>query len=181
MRYNPQGDRDLNARQTARLKQLSDWLHQNGRKFLFELLVPAEPAQLERVGGDADRYDKEVRPGLMVDAIWELQEAGVEADIWKIEGIDTTADCERIAEQVRAGGREGVACVVLGRGADETAVAHWLRTGAAVPGYIGFAIGRTIWWDALAAWLKGDGDRAAAAKRISENYRRMIDVYGSAS
>jgi myo-inositol catabolism protein IolC len=181
VRYNPQGDRDLNARQTGRLKQLSDWLRQNGRKFLFELLVPAEPAQLERVGGDADRYDKEVRPGLMVDAIRELQEAGVEADIWKIEGIDATAHCERIAEQVRAGGRDGVACVVLGRGADEAAVAHWLRTGAAVPGYIGFAIGRTIWWDALAAWLKGDGDRAAAAKRISENYRRMIDVYGSAS
>jgi myo-inositol catabolism protein IolC len=181
VRYNPEGDREMNSRQAARLKKLSDWLHDNGRKFLFELLVAAEPHQLELAGGDADRYDKEVRPGLMVGAISEIQEAGIEPDIWKIEGIDQRTDCERIAEQVRSGGRDRVACVVLGRGADEEAVIHWLRQGAGVPGYVGFAIGRTIWWDALKAHLAGETDRATAAKTISENYRRMIDVYSSAS
>ena len=55
----------MNERQTERLKQLADWLHDNDRKFLFELLVPAEKAQLESVGGDADRYDAELRPELM--------------------------------------------------------------------------------------------------------------------
>jgi myo-inositol catabolism protein IolC len=74
-----------------------------------------------------------------------------------------------------------VACVVLGRGADEAAVVHWLQQGAGVPGYIGFAIGRTIWWDALKAHLDGETDRPTAAKRISENYRRMIDVYSTAT
>src|SRR5712691_10504933 len=83
VRYNPEGDQGMNQRQVARLKRLSDWLHDNGRKFLFELLVPAEPSQLEAVGGDADRYDKEVRPGLMVSSISALQDAGVEPDIWK--------------------------------------------------------------------------------------------------
>lgn len=180
VRYNPEGDGDMNSRQSARLRKLSDWLHDNGRRFLFELLVAAEPHQLERVGGDADRYDKEIRPGLMVGAISELQEAGIEPDIWKIEGIDQRKDCERIAAQVRSGGRDRVACVVLGRGADEDAVIHWLRQGAGVPGYIGFAIGRTIWWDPLKAHLADETDRATAAKTISENYRRMIDVYTSA-
>lgn len=181
VRYNPEGDQEMNTRQTARLKKLSDWLHENGRKFLFELLVAAEPHQLEKVGGDSDRYDKEIRPGLMLVAIRELQEAGIEPDIWKIEGIDRRDDCERVAQQVRSGGRDGVACVVLGRGANEEAVIHWLREGAGVPGYIGFAIGRTIWWDALKSYLDGESDRAAAGKTISENYRRMIDVYTSAS
>ena len=181
VRYNTEGDQGMNARQAARLKELSDWLHARGRKFLFELLVAAEPHQLERAGGDADRYDKEIRPGLMVAAIKELQEAGIEADIWKIEGIDRREDCERISEQVRSGGRDDVACVVLGRGANEEAVIHWLSQGASVPGYRGFAIGRTIWWDALKAYLDGATDRAAAAKTISENYRRMIEVYSSAS
>jgi myo-inositol catabolism protein IolC len=181
VRYNTEGDGEMNRRQAARLKELSDWLHANDRKFLFELLVAAEPHQLEAVGGDADRYDKEVRPGLMVEAIRELQDAGIEPDIWKIEGIDRREECERISEVVRRDGRDNVACVVLGRGANEDAVVHWLKQGAGVPGYIGFAIGRTIWWDPLKAYLNDETDRAAAAKSISENYRRMIDVYSSAS
>jgi myo-inositol catabolism protein IolC len=180
VRYNPEGDKGMNDRQTARLKRLSDWLHENGRKFLFELLVPAEPAQLESVGGDDDRYDKELRPALMVTVIKELQEAGVEPDIWKIEGIDKREDCQRISEQVRSGGRDNVVCVVLGRGANDAAVDHWLKTGAGVPGYVGFAIGRTIWWDALKGFLDGEVEREDASDRIAKNYRRFIDVYESA-
>jgi myo-inositol catabolism protein IolC len=181
VRYNPEGDAEMNQRQLGRLKELSDWLHARDRRFLFELLVAAEPHQLEQVGGDADRYDTEIRPGLMVIAIREIQDGGVEPDIWKIEGIDARQDCERISEQVRSGGRNGVACVVLGRGANEDAVVHWLRQGAGVPGYIGFAIGRTIWWDPLKAYLNGDTDRAAAPKTIAQSYLKMIDVYSSAS
>ena len=181
VRYNPDGDAEMNTRQTARLKTLSDWLQDREQRFLFELLVPAEEDQLAGVDGDSDRYDKEVRPGLMLRAIKELQDAGVEPDIWKIEGIDTREDCERIAEQVRSGGRDNVVCVVLGRGADDNAVDHWLKQGAGVPGYVGFAIGRTIWWDALKGYVDGNLEREQASSRIAENYRRFIDVYNSAS
>jgi len=180
VRYNPEGDRQMNEEQAARLKRLADWLHANGRRFLFELLVPAEPAQLAGVGGDADRYDREVRPGLMVRAIAELQDAGVEADVWKIEGLDSRDDCERVAEQTRRNGRDDVTCVVLGRGGNEDKVIHWLQTGAGVPGYIGFAVGRTIWWDALKAWLAGESDKETAAARIAGNYQRLVDAYTGA-
>jgi myo-inositol catabolism protein IolC len=181
VRYNPEADPGMNERQTARLKILSDWLHARDRKFLFELLVPAEPAQLEAVGGDTDRYDTEVRPGLMLEAIKRLQADGVEPDIWKIEGLDRREDCERIAAQVRSGGRDNVSCVVLGRGANEEKVHHWLRTGASVPGYIGFAIGRTIWWDAVKGYLDGSLSREQAAGQVSANYRKNIEVYESAA
>ena len=177
VRYNPEGDREMNTRQATRLRRLSDWLHERDRKFLFELLVSAEPSQLEAVGGDEDRYDKEVRPGLMLQAIRDLHGFGIEPDIWKIEGLDRREDCRAVAELVRSDGRDGVACVVLGRGADEAAVEHWLRQGAGVPGYIGFAIGRTIWWDPLKAYLNDETSREEAAATISANYRRMIDVY----
>lgn len=180
VRYNPDGDAGMNERQTARLKELSDWLHANDRKFLFELLVPAEDDQLASVDGDAERYDTEVRPGLMLRTITTLQEAGIEADIWKIEGIDRREDCEAIAAQARSGGRDDVGCVVLGRGANAEKVEHWLRQGAAVDGYIGFAIGRTIWWDALSGYLDGSLAREEAAAQISANYRRNIEVYEAA-
>ena len=177
VRYNTEGDEEMNDRQAARLKELSDWLHANDRKFLFELLVPAEDAQLAQVDGDTDRFDKELRPALMRKAIVDLLAAGIEPDIWKIEGIDKREDCEIISAATREGGREGVVCVVLGRGADDTAVDHWLRQGAWVPGYVGFAIGRTIWWDPLKAFVDGTLPREDAAERISRNYLRFIDVY----
>ena len=180
VRYNPEADRERNQRQADRLARLGDWLRDRDRRFLFELLVPAEAAQLASVGGDQDRYDRELRAGLMAGAITELQRAGVEPDIWKIEGLDSTADCERVVAAARAGGRDDVDCIVLGRGGDEAKVEGWLRTAASVPGFVGFAVGRTIWWDALEAWLAG-GDEAAASTSIAASYRRLITAYTDAA
>jgi myo-inositol catabolism protein IolC len=177
VRYNPEADRELNQRQCVRLKQLSDWLHERDRRLLFELLVPAEPEQLARVDGDQQRYDLEIRPGLVVETMREVQEAGVEPDIWKIEGLDRREDCERAAQQARAGGRDDVACIVLGRGADEARVVHWLAQAAGVPGFVGFAVGRTLWWNELVAYVGDETSRADAAQGIAENYRRMIEAY----
>jgi len=181
VRYNPEGDADMNRLQSERLKRLADWLHEHDRKFLFELLVPAEEHQLEKVGGDSDRYDAELRPELMRQAIVGFQDAGIEADIWKIEGIDSQEDCERISQTARRDGRDGVVCVVLGRGADDAKVEHWLRTGAPVEGYAGFAIGRTIWWDALKGFLEGDMERDDAVRQIADKYLRFVQVYREAA
>jgi myo-inositol catabolism protein IolC len=179
VRYNPDDpDTEMNRRQLGRLKELADWLHERDRKFLFELLVPATEQQLESVGGDGDRYDAELRPELMRRAITEIQDFGVEVDIWKIEGVDERADADMLAQQTRAGeGREGVVCVLLGRGASDEKVDHWLRQAAAVDGFVGFAIGRSIWWDALKGFLDGSVQRDAAAQQIADNYLRFIRVY----
>jgi len=180
VRYNTEGDQGMNTRQAERLKRLADWLHEHDRKFLFELLVPAEPHQLESVGGDADRYDAELRPDLMIKVIAELQDRGVEVDIWKIEGVDDRGDCERIVAQTRAGGRDGVVSVVLGRGASDEKVDQWLEAGAPVEGYVGFAIGRSIWWDALKGLLSGDLERGKAAEQIGDKYLHFVEVYDRA-
>jgi myo-inositol catabolism protein IolC len=180
VRYNPEGDAGMNERQLGRLKVLADWLHEHDRLFLFELLVPAEDHQLESVGGDTDRYDAELRPELMRRAIEDIQNHGIEVDIWKIEGVDTREDAEMLSEQARTGeGRENVKSVLLGRGASDEKVDHWLRQAAPVEGFIGFAIGRSIWWDALKGFLDG-GDRRAAAEQIADNYLRFVKVYDDA-
>jgi len=177
VRYNPEGDGDANREQLGKLKRLSDWLSQRERKFLFELLVPAEDAHLQAVDGDVNRYDAELRPELMRRAIAEIQDAGIEVDIWKIEGVDERSDCEMLAAQTRSGGRDGVVCVVLGRGADDAKVDHWLREAAPVDGFVGFAIGRSIWWDPLKAYVDGKIERIAGAEKIAQNYMRFVDVY----
>src|SRR3954454_10934526 len=180
VRYNPDDEPELNRRQLERLKRLADWLHENDRLFLFELLVPATDEQLGSVEGDTDRYDAELRPDLMRRAIEETQDFGVEVDIWKIEGVDEQSDAQTLARTTRRDGRDGVVCVLLGRGASDAKVDHWLREAAPVDGFIGFAIGRSIWWDALKGFLDGSIERDAAAEQIAGNYLRFIKVYEEA-
>jgi 5-dehydro-2-deoxygluconokinase len=178
VRYNPEDDAEMNLRQLSRLKKLADWLHAHDRKFLFELLVPATDDQLSKVDGSTDRYDAELRPELMRKAIEAIQNAGAEVDVWKIEGVDEQSDAAMLAEQARSGeGRSGVKCVLLGRGASTEKVDHWLRMAAPVDGFIGFAIGRSIWWDALKGFLDGSLERDTAATQIADNYLRFVQVY----
>jgi myo-inositol catabolism protein IolC len=181
VRLNSDGDAEMNERQLGRLKELSDWLHEHDRLFLFELLVPATDDQLESVDGDSDRYDAELRPELMRRAIEQIQDYGIEVDVWKIEGVDAQDDAEMLIRQTRTGeGREGVTSVLLGRGASDDKVDHWLQQAAPVEGFIGFAIGRSIWWDALKGFLDEGLERKAAAEQIADNYLRFIKVYDDA-
>jgi myo-inositol catabolism protein IolC len=177
VRYNPEGDAELNGRQTERLARLSGWLHGHGRRFLYELLVPATAEQLGRCGGDQNRYDAEIRPALVVETIRSQQDDGVEPDIWKIEGLDTETDCARIVAQATAGGRDRVVCIVLGRGVTEERLLDWLRVAAAVPGFDGFAVGRTLWEEALQGFLAGRATRGQTAATIADRYLETVHGY----
>jgi myo-inositol catabolism protein IolC len=182
VRYNPRGDRILNKRQATRLKRLSEFLVVEGRsRFMFELLVPAEKTQLEALNGDRANYDRNLRPGLMVDAIHELQDAGVEPDLWKVEGLDRREDCESVVAAARASGRRHVGCIILGRGEDERKVRQWLGIAAEVPGFIGFAVGRTVFWDPLAAWRSKKATREQTVGSIARRYREFVDLFERAN
>jgi 5-dehydro-2-deoxygluconokinase len=181
VRYNPEGDPALNQRQSSRLKQLSDYLRGRSQsRFMFELLVPAEPAQLDRFKGDKKTYDLNLRPQLMLGAIEDLQDAGVEPDVWKIEGLDRREDCERIVAAAQRAGRGQVGCIVLGRGEDDRKVHDWLATAAAVPGFIGFAVGRTDFWEPLVNFRAGKISRDAAVQEIARHYHEFVRVFKAA-
>ena len=137
VRYNPEGDAVVNRRQAARLRRLSEALLGGPSRFMCELLVAATPEQLSALSGDLKAYDSNVRPALTLRAISELQHAGVEADVWKVEGLDSRGDCERIVAMTRRDGRARVGCIVLGRGETEKHVRDWLAIAAGVPGFIG--------------------------------------------
>ena len=179
VRYNPEGDKALNKRQAARLKRLSDYLHsrRSHSRFMFELLVPPEKTQLDQLKGDQAAYDLELRPQLMVQSIEELQDAHVEPDVWKIEGLDRRSDCEKIVAAARREGRASVGCIILGRGENDAKVHEWLTVAAAVPGFIGFAVGRTTFWDPLVDWLGKKTTRDAAVAEIARRYREFVDIF----
>ena len=164
VRYDAAGDRALNRRQTEKLARLSEWLHARDRKLLFELVVPGQ--QPER------------RAELEIGAIRELQEGGVEPDIWKVEGLDTSADCARVVAQARSGAdRAQVVCIVLGHGAPIERVLQWLAAAAPVPGFVGFAVGRTEWLEALEGYVAGTRSREDTRHEIAGRYLRLLGAY----
>lgn len=177
VRYNPEGDGGLNHRQLVRLKRLSDFCHKTHHKFMFELLVPATEGQLQRAGGSVAQYDANLRPKLMVQAMEQIQKAGVEPDLWKLEGIEAAEDSRAVAVQARAGGRDYVGVIVLGRGENAAKVRQWLTVAAHTPGVVGFAVGRTVFWDALKAHKEGKLSREKAIAQIADTYRSFCELW----
>ena len=177
VRYNPEEDMAVNERQRARLRALSDFAHSQGYKFMFELLVPATEGQLESVKQDRHAYDSMLRPELTVQTIQELQDAGVEPDVWKLEGTEDRTAADSVAAQARSGGRDDVGMIVLGRGGDEKRVREWLTVGAQTEGVIGFAVGRTVFWQPLSDRKEGAISRSDAVSRIARAYQGLYELF----
>ncbi len=176
VRYNPEGEKALNARQLERLKKVSDYCREIGKKFMFELLVPATGGQLAQVGGEKAKYDLEVRPKLMVTALKEIQDYGVEPDIWKLEGVERIEDSKALVAQAQAGGRKS-GIITLGRGEDAEKVKEWLKVGAKVKGIIGFAVGRTVFWEPMKLLNEKKISREEAAMQVAKNYKMLVDLW----
>lgn len=162
--------------QAERLKVVSAWAAETRHHLIVELLVPATADDLASVGGDTKRYDDELRPKLTLEVIGFLQDHGADPELWKVEGMDTSADAAAVAELAKRGGRTAN-CIILGRHASKEDLDRWLDVAAPLPGYVGFAIGRSIWWDALVGHLDGSLSADAAQQRIAENYLSYAHAY----
>ncbi len=178
--YNPQGKSARNQQQIARLKRISEYCRQQGLYFMFELIVPPEEEQLNRAGGDRQVYDVELRPDLMTQSMCEIQDLGIEPDVWKIEGLDRREDAQRVAAVAQRNGRDQVGCVILGRGEDQQKVRHWLETAARVPGFSGFAVGRSTFSQPLVALNEGQITREAAVTEMARRFKHWVDVFEQA-
>lgn len=176
VRYNPAGDAMLNQRQLRRLKTLSDYLRQIGKPFLFELIVPASSEQLAEAEGSKETYDQKIRPKLMVESIKAIQAAGVEPAVWKLEGVDNPDDAGTIVNQAQSGGRKA-GVITLGRGESKEMVQKWLAVGAKIRGIIGFAVGRTIFWQPLVEHKAGTIGREEAVEKIALNYADFVRLW----
>ncbi|MET9553206.1 2-deoxy-5-keto-D-gluconate 6-phosphate aldolase domain-containing protein [Streptomyces sp. NPDC006645] len=181
VRDNPGFDADRRAQQARDLAEVSSWAADAGRPLILELLVPASDDDKRAVGDDtarydAARYDAERRPGLTVEVIEYLQDRGVEPAIWKIEGLERHEDSVAVLAAAQRDGRSA-RCIVLGRHATHGQLDHWLAVAAPVPGFVGFAIGRSIWWDALHAHLRHGSTGKETRRRITGQYLDFARYY----
>jgi myo-inositol catabolism protein IolC len=176
VRDNPDFDSTRRAAQLRSLAEVASTLRESGFPLLYELIVPAAPGQLLGVGGDALRFDTEIRPSLVAELIDENYAHGIEPELWKVEGLETVEACQDVAEAAAAGERTA-RLIVLGRDAPAERVDHWLRIASQVESFVGFAIGRTIWEEAVREFEasgRTHADRARAVATISARYARFV-------
>jgi len=179
VRYNPDTQHALNQKSLAGLKELSDYAHAHGYKFLIEPLVVGSETQLASVNNDKYRYDTELRPKLTAQMITEMQDAGVEPDIWKIEGMFAAEDYEQVVSAAQKNNREHVGVISLGRNETDEVVETWLKVGAQVSGVVGFAVGRTVFLDALMKYKNHEMSRDQAVTEIAERFKHFYDVFNT--
>lgn len=177
IRYNPDDDLEIKKRQQEKLKLLSDYCHQRSYKFLLEPLVPATVSQLAKVNNEQKQYDETIRPDLTVQMIRELQAAGVEPDVWKLEGVESKTSYISMVKQIKIDARDNVNMIILGRGADKSQVEKWLLAGKGLEGVLGFAVGRTIFWDPLINYKDGKIDRTQTIDTIAKNYIHFYTLF----
>jgi 5-dehydro-2-deoxygluconokinase len=117
-----------------------------------------------------------MRPKLMVESLKEIQQTGVEPSVWKLEGVANPDDAKTIVKQAQSGGRKA-GVITLGRGESKEKVQEWLAVGAKISGIIGFAVGRTIFWQPLADHKAGTISKDEAIERIAQNYADFVNLW----
>ncbi|HZD97854.1 MAG TPA: DUF2090 domain-containing protein [Micromonosporaceae bacterium] len=178
VRDNPDFDPSDRKAQQQQLAVVSAALHDVHRTFLFELLVPPTDEQHDRLGHD---FDARLRPHLTEQVIADFQTAGVEPDIWKIEGLEDAAAANDVVAVTQRGGRDNVRCIVLGRDAPVERLDHWLLIAAGTRGFAGFAIGRSIWEQPLVDHEAGRLNDDGVIDIVATNYLHFVQAYRDAS
>ncbi len=177
VRYNPQGEREVNSIQEEKLKTLNDYCRDKGFWFLLEILIPPTKEQLEKVSGNLLVYEETIKPDLTIAAIAMLRNAGIKPDVFKLEGMNTRKDYEKVVLEIKKDGGENVGMVVLGRGERQEMVEKWIIEAAGVRGITGFAIGRTIFWQALVDLREERLTREEVVDIISKNYQYFYQLF----
>lgn len=178
VRFNPAGDQEANTRSLEKLKALSDFCHQNNIKLLIEPLIPATPEQLAAVENDKRRFDTELRAALTVAMVTAMQDAGIECDVWKIEGFeDPESYKQALAAMQNTPERKDVGLIILGRNETPERVAAWLTAGKDIPGVRGFAVGRTVFWEPLVQYRDKKITRDETIQEIAKGFSHFAKIF----
>lgn len=154
IRYMPNAD-------WTKLKILSDYCHAHGYKFLLEVLSGASISNAI----------------VIIPIITNLRQYNIEPDVWKLEGMENKVDYIKVVEKIKEGERTNVGLVILGRGENKEKVEEWINAGKEVKGVIGFAVGRTVFWEPLVNFKNGKISKEETISQIANNFKHFYDIF----
>lgn len=163
--YHPDDDAELRARQDRQILRLFDACRSTRHELLLEIIASKNgPVGVETVAR-------------VINHVYSL---GVYPDWWKLE---PTSDAAAWAASEAAILQHDPRCrgiVLLGLSAPQDQVLASITAAAPFPLVKGFAVGRTIFQDVVAHWLRGDLDDEGAIDQLTENLRVLADAWRAA-
>lgn len=162
--HHPDDNAALARQQLARVAELAGACHDTGHELLLELIPPREMP--------ADSHT-------LARGVAQVYEAGVCPDWWKLPPPDATGWLA--LQQVIS--RHDPHCqgvLLLGLEASEEQLWQGFQTSAGQPLCRGFAVGRTLFADAAAAWFGGTLDDAGVVAEVSARYQRLMALWREA-
>lgn len=172
VRHRPDHARDVVEGQRARLLELAAWCRAQGRPLVVEVLIP-------RAGEPEAEFEATGRAPIAAAYITDSYAAGLVPDFWKLEGTSNLEAARTVDAAVQA--RSGPRFLVLGKGASLDVIAGWFAAARTMTTAAGFAIGRSVYFDAAAAWLLGSIPRDVAVQRIADTYTALVRLWNEAA
>lgn len=176
VRYNPNDDAAKNFRVKEKLKAVSEACAARNIKFLLELLIVKSEMDKDV---STEAFELHLRPELLRVAMREFYAAGIEPQVWKVEGMEDALELAEVALAAQSGGRTDRGLVILGRDEDEQKVENWLRVGTTVKSVVGFAVGRTVFKEPLLQYDRQELTRPAAVAEIGKRYLEYVKIFES--
>ena len=169
VRHRSDDDPAATAAQREKLEALQAWCRGAGKPLVLEILVARRDEEEE------DEFEAVGRPAMIAGFIADSYRRGLAPEFWKIEGT-LSADGARTIDAAIAADPAGRQ-IILGKAADLATIDHWFAAAAASRTAVGFAIGRSVFWEPSAAFLTGARTADAAAAGIADTYLRLVDAW----
>ena len=168
VRHRPDDDREIRDGQWAKLKALQTWCHGAGKPLVIEVLVARRQEPEEE-------FEASGRPAMLAAFIGEAYRRALVPDFWKIEGTPSKEGARIIDAAIAAD--SWCRQIILGKAADLDTIHRWFAAAAGSPTAVGFAIGRSVFWEPSEAFLSGTRTAGQAAADICANYLRLVDAW----
>ncbi len=160
--HHPDDDASLRHTQLRTLDTLAQACHRSGHELLLEVIPQRELAR------DDDT---------LVRALRQIYAAGVRPDWWKLPPPADARAWQQLADVITHHDPQCRGVLLLGLEASETDLAQAFRAAAGAPLCKGFAVGRSIFADAAAAWFAGQLDDAGVIEQVADRYARLIALW----
>jgi 5-dehydro-2-deoxygluconokinase len=157
--YSPDDNISLKSDQLTKVKSLYEACISTGHEMLLEVIPPA---------GTEDVDDAVVR------AMIDFYDNGVKPDWWKLPPAKSEQGWRGIEHVIGDNDPHCRGVLMLGLNAPINGLIADFALGAASPICRGFAVGRTLFFDAASAWFAGAIDDEEAQKQITHNYQHLL-------
>ncbi|HEY0857775.1 MAG TPA: 5-dehydro-2-deoxygluconokinase [Albitalea sp.] len=163
--YHPDDPQELRAAQVGQLQALQLACVATDREFLVEVIPPRQMPADEQT---------------LARAMEQIYVAGVRPDWWKLPPQASAAAWESIADVIARCDPHCRGVLLLGLEASEDDLQESFAIAAPHPICRGFAVGRSIFAQAAAAWFKGDCSDDDVIDAVATRYARLIRLWQEA-